>query len=341
MINLLRLNNYDGRIQSESELVKNTLDNNLQNIGSETLTHLRNLFADSKQDVEQFKVKIEAWFQDTMDRANGWYKKQTQFILLIVGFFLAYQFNIDTVAIYNILVKDKGAREQLVQLAINKKDNYKSTIETIKPIIEQKKALGDAVTVVISDSTLDATYRLLSNDAKNVNNILGLGTPWRDSCKICEDSMKVCYENKRQTSIVNAQKSIDSLARVSNGLKDSMVNHTDTLNFYTKKKGVDSMITLLTSNLKTNKKTIEDFKTRCKLIADERSKKSFKDSTNQTGGTVTLIGWILTALAVSLGAPFWFDLLNKLVSIRQAGSKPEDSKDKNKTATVKADKIVG
>jgi|CXWL01.1.fsa_nt_gi hypothetical protein len=34
-------------------------------------------------------------------------------------------------------------------------------------------------------------------------------------------------------------------------------------------------------------------------------------------------GWLLTALAVSLGAPFWFDLLNKVVSIRHGMRKPE------------------
>lgn len=35
-----------------------------------------------------------------------------------------------------------------------------------------------------------------------------------------------------------------------------------------------------------------------------------------------LLGWFLTALAVSLGAPFWFDLLNKAVSIRHGMRKP-------------------
>jgi hypothetical protein len=35
------------------------------------------------------------------------------------------------------------------------------------------------------------------------------------------------------------------------------------------------------------------------------------------------LGWLLTALAVSLGAPFWFDLLNKIVSIRHGMRKPE------------------
>ena len=36
-----------------------------------------------------------------------------------------------------------------------------------------------------------------------------------------------------------------------------------------------------------------------------------------------LLGWILTAIAVSLGAPFWFDTLNRFVNIRSAGRTPD------------------
>jgi hypothetical protein len=35
-----------------------------------------------------------------------------------------------------------------------------------------------------------------------------------------------------------------------------------------------------------------------------------------------LLGWFLTATAISLGAPFWFDLLNKFMNLRNAGKKP-------------------
>ncbi len=38
-----------------------------------------------------------------------------------------------------------------------------------------------------------------------------------------------------------------------------------------------------------------------------------------------VLGWILTAIAVSLGAPFWFDILNKFMNIRNAGKPPEKS----------------
>jgi len=41
---------------------------------------------------------------------------------------------------------------------------------------------------------------------------------------------------------------------------------------------------------------------------------------------ICIIGWLLTALAVSLGAPFWFDLLNNLVNIRHSMAKPQAQK---------------
>jgi membrane protein implicated in regulation of membrane protease activity len=37
----------------------------------------------------------------------------------------------------------------------------------------------------------------------------------------------------------------------------------------------------------------------------------------------TLAGWLITAIAISLGAPFWFDALGKLARLRSAGKKPE------------------
>ncbi|MEO7332213.1 MAG: hypothetical protein ABI193_26795 [Minicystis sp.] len=37
-----------------------------------------------------------------------------------------------------------------------------------------------------------------------------------------------------------------------------------------------------------------------------------------------VLGLLLTALAASLGAPFWFDMLNKIVSIRSSGKAPEE-----------------
>jgi hypothetical protein len=43
---------------------------------------------------------------------------------------------------------------------------------------------------------------------------------------------------------------------------------------------------------------------------------------------LAFLGWILTAIAISQGAPFWFDLVQRLLSLRAAGTKPETEQPK-------------
>lgn len=38
---------------------------------------------------------------------------------------------------------------------------------------------------------------------------------------------------------------------------------------------------------------------------------------------VAVIGWLITAIAISFGAPFWFDALGKLAHLKTTGKKPE------------------
>jgi hypothetical protein len=40
-----------------------------------------------------------------------------------------------------------------------------------------------------------------------------------------------------------------------------------------------------------------------------------------------LLGWLVTALAISLGAPFWFDLLNKIMVVRSTVKPREKSQE--------------
>jgi hypothetical protein len=37
-----------------------------------------------------------------------------------------------------------------------------------------------------------------------------------------------------------------------------------------------------------------------------------------------VIGLFITAAAVSLGAPFWFDILSKIMSVRETGKLPKE-----------------
>ena len=50
-----------------------------------------------------------------------------------------------------------------------------------------------------------------------------------------------------------------------------------------------------------------------------------------------LLGWILTAVALSLGAPFWFDTLNKFMNLRNTGPAP----DKRTTTSTTTEVVSG
>jgi hypothetical protein len=52
-------------------------------------------------------------------------------------------------------------------------------------------------------------------------------------------------------------------------------------------------------------------------------------STWLAGAAVThLPGWIVTILAIGLGAPFWFDLLNRFMNLRNAGRASDEPRSK-------------
>ena len=64
---------------------------------------------------------------------------------------------------------------------------------------------------------------------------------------------------------------------------------------------------------------------------------------SEAGPVGTVFGWFLTALLVMLGAPFWYGLLTKLVSLRSSGPPPEKASDDPSSATrmVVADTAAG
>lgn len=62
--------------------------------------------------------------------------------------------------------------------------------------------------------------------------------------------------------------------------------------------------------------------------------RAHKEGSPQPWSLVTrhLLGWLLTAIALSLGAPFWFDMLNRFMNIRNAGRATDERRDKSRPA---------
>lgn len=75
-------------------------------------------------------------------------------------------------------------------------------------------------------------------------------------------------------------------------------------------------------------KTVKDEKTG-KPIIDEKTGTEKKEQIwrgwTAWDWSVKFLGLFITAAAVSMGAPFWFDLLSKLLNLRMTGKKPENT----------------
>lgn len=53
----------------------------------------------------------------------------------------------------------------------------------------------------------------------------------------------------------------------------------------------------------------------------------------------SIAGWLLTALAISLGAPFWFDLLNKLMKLRSSIAAGNEKNDRSSGTPKKTERV--
>lgn len=60
---------------------------------------------------------IENWFNSTMDRASGWYKRRSQLIIFALGFVAAAALNVNSISIANDLWVHKAQRQAMVSAA--------------------------------------------------------------------------------------------------------------------------------------------------------------------------------------------------------------------------------
>lgn len=65
-------------------------------------------------DIDNVRRNIEAWYDNTMDRVSGMYKRRVQYFTFFIGVITAIAINADTISIVNGLVHDPGLRTALI-----------------------------------------------------------------------------------------------------------------------------------------------------------------------------------------------------------------------------------
>ena len=73
---------------------------------------------DAEKRIEVLQQNIITWFNSTMDRASGWYKRHTQKIALSIALLLALAINADTIDIFQRLWQDASLRQVVSAAAV-------------------------------------------------------------------------------------------------------------------------------------------------------------------------------------------------------------------------------
>jgi len=318
--------------------------------------------AQANGDLQRFKLLIENWYNDTMDRVSGWYKRQAYAILFLIGFILAMSFNVSTIDIVHKLSTDKAARAALVQSASDYVKKNPVKIQPLKAVTAQQKVTTDTTALTAKPAAsggktiqkskdekgantndhvagaadtgdrkpanfsdvkagLDSINTLYNQSIAQQNTTLGLG--W-NKFGFNEDSLKWIKE----LTVWNKTHKSDSVKWAENNslyLKDSLIYFKDT------SKAAKSYLKDYARYLKYEKATFKY------PVGKPSQKNPIEDAVYIIEKTIipkNLIGFLITALAISLGAPFWFDLLNKFINLRVSGAKPDDNSAASKTPAL-------
>jgi hypothetical protein len=168
---------------------------------SETKEILYNLMVEANGNMDKLKSLLGNWFDETMDRVMGWYKRRIQVITFFIGLIIAFAMNVDTIEIAKKLTNESNTRIEMVKMATD---------------FANERNVNDSTSILVNDEV-----------------------------------KQIMHDIKQQESIISISN------RPSNPLS-----------------------------------------------------KAF---------WLYVLGCLITTIALSLGAPFWFDILNKLVKLRGSG----------------------
>lgn len=265
------------------------------------------LFDDAGNDIEKFKQNIEVWFNNAMDRVGGWYKRRAQSVTGAISLTVVVLMNVDAMLIVRYLDANQGVRNGLVTQA-----------EAYVDAKAKETAPAAARTGVVAGDSYTGRLTFKAPPTKAVDVEFSTDAPGAvfrpKSVEVEPGATGVGYT--LDTAISDEPLKATIMARAE-GLQ------------------IDPETVEIKPSYVEQLKRIQDQLMDLKLPIGWVRHPSQEDSRMRLGlpkmgdnflNTVGfhLLGWLITAIAATLGAPFWFDMLNKIMSIRSAGKAPEE-----------------
>jgi hypothetical protein len=207
---------------------------------------------------------LAKWFDESMERMSGRYKRQTQIYLFGIGIVIAVAFNVNAIRVADQLWASASA---------------------------QKIATAASGLAAQSGSKIPEVDTVLAK-AANINFPIGWVPTRPVHPKPRDNNLKATV---RKTAVTGGASQPDS----------------------TKPQESDAVA-------------------RTTYLEDHyfNSYDDVRHSNDWQQWVLSVTGWLMTAFLISLGAPFWFDLLSKASNLRGVGTKPAKAQDPDPTASA-------
>jgi len=216
-------------------------------------------------DLDKAITAIENWYDSSMDRVSGWYKRETHIILFWLGLVLAISLNVDTIFLAKHLNASPEARSYLVKFAEKRLEQGEQ---------QTKASRGGG-------KTEQPVTQKSSDEPQNI-----------DAEGVAKSELQAIAMKDEEV-----RKAVRSLSELS--LPIGWTAET-TERFWLKPHEWNKTYPELAQLLPHS--TLPSYE----LIS-------------------AIFGWLITAFALTLGAPFWFDVLNKIMVIRSTVKPTEKS----------------
>jgi len=205
---------------------------------SALLLNVEQYVTQGESNVAKARKNVEKWFDDSMDRVTGVFKRHSQAMALVIGIIIALLLNVDSINLTLYLWREPSVRQVLAENAssfqLPEQQLAANPEETMQAFRDQFVGLNLPIGWVINESGNAAIYNSNCQLFPGMDQAFGIPVFASQYC-----------------------------------------------------------------------------------IAPPRSN-------NQTNIALKIFGILLTALAARQGAPFWFDLLKRLVNVRATGANPTE-----------------
>lgn len=245
------------------------------------------------------RENVEQWFDASMDRVSGWYKRRAHIFILIIAFFVTIGVNADSVLIAKRLSADQSLRDSLVSAAqdyarVNANSGAAAQTQSQTGSSEaQPQGEGDAkpgASPTASPNQSPRSPQAGTSPRTSASSSPSSPSPGSSpaSSPVTPAAPAQTSDNECKTPQCKFKTSLDDLKGLSLPI------------------GWDSGV---------------EGRQWPGLRVWERV--FWAGWYGQF--RIHIFGWLLTALAISLGAPFWFDLLNKFIVVRSSVKPKEKS----------------